>query len=123
MMKRNYHIFVTIKYFDICRDQGMFGVSETGKKWGINQMANVNKGDIIFFFTKIKVGKREKGAIYGPFEVISNPFFNNEVVWSNRVGGKDPYSYRAKIKAIENHLIDIPRCLQRMGEGTFKHSS
>jgi hypothetical protein len=105
---------VTINYFDICRKQGLFGVSETGKKWGINQLANVDKEDIVFFFTKEKVGKRTKGVIYGPYEVISEPFFNNEVVWSNKAGGKDPYSYRVKIKAIIDHFCKKPIPVQRI---------
>ncbi len=113
-MKRNYHIFITINYFDICQDQGLFGVNEAGRKWGVNQLSNVHRGDIVFFFTKEKVGKRTKGVIYGPFEVMSEPFFNNEVVWSNKDKGKDPYSYRVKIKAISNHFCKKPIPVHRI---------
>lgn len=113
-MKRKYHIFITIKYFDVCGDYGLFGVSEAGMKWGVNQLANVNKGDIAFFFTKKSVGKRTKGVVYGPFEVISNPFFNDTVVWSNKADGKDPYSYRVKIKAIPSHFCKRPIPVQRI---------
>lgn len=113
-MDRNFHIFITIKYYEICRDYGLFGVSELGKKWGINQLANVNKGDIVFFFTTQKLGKRSRGVIYGPFEVISNPFYNNEVIWSNKNNGKDPYSYRVKIKAIAEHFCINPISVQKI---------
>ena len=113
-MNRNFHIFITIKYYEICREYGLFGVSELGKKWGINQLANVNKGDIAFFLTTQKIGKRSRGVVYGPFEIISDPFYNDEVVWSNKNNGKDPYSYRVKIKALSEHFCINPISIQRI---------
>jgi hypothetical protein len=113
-MDRNFHIFITIKYYEVCRQYGLFGVSELGKKWGINQLANVNKGDVAFFFTTQKVGKRSRGVIYGPFEVVSNPFYNDEVIWSDKNNGKDPYSYRVKIRALSDHFCINPISIQRI---------
>lgn len=112
-MNRNFHIFITPKYYDKCFEYGLFGVSETGKKWGINQLANVRKDDIVFFFTTEKIGKRSKGLIYGPFELTSGLFYNNKVVWINR-NGKDVYSYRVKFRSIPNHYCKNPLPIQRL---------
>ena len=54
-------------------------------------MANIWKGDIVFYYTAHKVGLRTSGFIHGPFEVTSELFYNDEIVRTEdeRHPGKD----------------------------------
>lgn len=80
---RTFHLFISPKHFEKCSEYGLFGVSE-GK---MNELANVHKGDIAFFYTTEKIGSRTLGQIYGPYEITSELFYNDKVVWE---GTEDP---------------------------------
>ena len=76
----------------------------------LNQLANVRKGDIAFYYTAHKVGPRTEGVIYGPFEVISEIFFNDQPVWTPDLkdSHRDKYPFRIKIKYLEEHVCSNP---------------
>ena len=80
MRQRQFHLFITPKFYQKCYEYGSFGVSEIN----MNQLANVRKGDIAFFYTTRSIGPRTVGKIYGPFEILSEMFFNSNVVWVSR---------------------------------------
>lgn len=80
----------------------------------MNQIANVHKGDFVFIYTTQKIGSRTKPFIYGPFRVISEPFFNNEYVWAKDESGKDKYPYRVKIDTTSEHICEKPISAQKL---------
>jgi predicted RNA-binding protein len=87
-----FHLFITPVHYEKCFEYGLFGVSKTQ----MNQIANVNKSDFAFIYTNQKIGSRTRPFIYGPFRVVSNPFYNDEYVWVQDENGKDKYPYRVK---------------------------
>lgn len=109
-MQRKFHLFNSPKYFSVSEEYGMFGVSERN----INQIANIRKGDIIFYYTAHKVGLRTVGFIHGPFEVTSELFYNSEVVWAEdeKKKNNDKYPYRIKFKYLEEHICLNPVPIQ-----------
>lgn len=46
-MRRKFHLLNSPKYFSISKDYGLFGVSERN----LNQLANIWRGDIVFYYT------------------------------------------------------------------------
>jgi hypothetical protein len=110
--ERKFHLLVTPKYYDRCLEYGLFGVSERN----MNQLANVRKGDILFFYAMRRVGSRTVGLIYGVFEVISDMFFNDSLVWtsSSKASGKDKYPFRIKFKFLEEHICRNPVPVQTL---------
>ena len=105
-MQHKFHLLNSPKYFSISEDYGMFGVSERN----ISQLANIWKGDIIFYYTAHKVGLRTVGFIHGPYEVTSELFYNPEVVWSADGKNKnvDKYPYRIKFQYLKEHICLNP---------------
>ncbi len=105
-MQRKFHLLNSPKYFSISEEYGLFGVSERN----LNQLANIWKGDIVFYYTAHKVGLRTSGFIHGPFEVTSEIFFNDEIVWieDKQDSGKDKYPYRIKIEYLREHVCLNP---------------
>lgn len=105
-MQRKFHLLNSPKYFSISEEYGLFGVSERN----LNQLANIWKGDIVFYYTAHKVGLRTSGFIHGPFEVTSELFYNDEIVWAEdeRHSGKDKYPYRIKIRYLNEHVCLNP---------------
>lgn len=105
-MQRKFHLLNSPKYFSVSEDYGLFGVSERN----LNQLANIWKGDIVFYYTAHKVGLRTSGFIHGPFEVTSGLFYNDEIVWTEdeRYPGKDNYPYRIKIEYLKEHICLNP---------------
>jgi len=105
-MQRKFHLLNSPKYFSISEEYGLFGVSERN----LNQLANIWKGDIVFYYTAHKVGLRTSGFIHGPFEVISELFYNDEIVWvEDKIHqGKDKYPYRIKIEYLKEHICLNP---------------
>lgn len=87
------HLFITTEYFDNCHKFQIFGV---GKK-SINQFGLVNKGDKIFFLNK--------NQLIGPYEVISNIFYNEDIIWKENKG-VDAYPYRVRLKSDIVYAID-----------------
>jgi hypothetical protein len=73
-------------------------------------LANIWKGDIVFYYTAHKVGLRTSGFIYGPFEVTSELFYNDQIVWAKneRNPDKDKYPYRIKIEYLKEHVCLRP---------------
>jgi hypothetical protein len=108
---RTFHLFISPKHFEKCSEYGLFGVSE-GK---MNELANVHKGDIAFFYTTEKIGSRTLGQIYGPYEITSELFYNDKVVWE---GTEDPtidkYPFRIKLKLLEEHICTEPISVQKL---------
>jgi len=105
-MQRKFHLLNSPKYFSISEEYGLFGVSERN----LNQLANIWKEDIVFYYTAHKVGLRASGFIHGPFEVTSELFYNDEIVWveDNQHPGKDKYPYRIKIEYLKEHICLNP---------------
>ena len=105
-MRRKFHLLNSPKYFSISEEYGLFGVSERN----LNQLANIWKGDIIFYYTAHKVGLRTSGFIHGPFEVTSELFYNEKVIWTEdeKHSGKDKYSYRIKFEYLKEHVCREP---------------
>ncbi len=105
-MQRKFHILNSPKYFPISEEYGLFGVSERN----LNQLANIWKGDIVFYYTAHKVGLRTSGFIHGPFEVVSELFYNDQIIWAKdkRYPGKDKYPYRLKIEYLKEHTCLNP---------------
>lgn len=105
-MQRKFHLLISPKFFAKSLEYGLFGVSERN----LNQLANIKKGDIAFYYTARKVGPRTEGVIYGPFEVISGLFFNDKLVWTpdSKNTNKDKYPFRIKIKYLEEHVCLNP---------------
>ncbi len=100
-MRRSFHLLISPKFFQQSREYGLFGVAERN----LNQLANVRKGDICFYYTAHQVGLRKAGFIHGPFEVVSELFHNDSPVWvaSKHSATKDKYPYRIKIRYLKEH--------------------
>lgn len=112
-MQRRYkfHLFITPIYYEKSFEYGLFGVGKTQ----MNQIANVHKGDFVFIYTTQKIGTRTRPYIYGPFQVIAEPFFNDEVVWAeDEKTGKDKYPYRVKIDTTNEHICEKPISAQKL---------
>lgn len=109
-MKRKFHLLNSPKYFSISEEYGMYGVSERN----INQLSNIWKGDIIFYYPAHRVGLRTVGFIHGPFEITKELFYNNEIVWTSdpENPNQDKYPYRIKFKYIEEHICLNPVPIQ-----------
>jgi len=105
-LERKFHLLISPKFFPKSLEYGLFGVSERN----LNQLANVRKGDIAFYYTAHKVGPRTEGVIYGPFEVVSGVFFNDQLVWAPdpKYHNRDKYPFRIKIKYLEEHTCLNP---------------
>ncbi|MGD0351938.1 MAG: hypothetical protein ABSB38_00320 [Dehalococcoidia bacterium] len=105
-MERKFHLLISPKFFQKSLEYGLFGVSERN----LNQLANVRSGDIAFYYTAHKIGPRTEGVIYGPFEVISGVFFNDQLVWAPapKHRNRDKYPFRIKIKYLEEHVCLNP---------------
>ena len=109
-MDRKFHLLNSPKYFSKSLEYGLFGVSERN----MNQLANVGKGDIAFYYTARKIGPRTEGVIYGPFEIVSELFFNDQLVWTPdpKNPNVDKYPFRIKIKYLEEHVCLNPVPIQ-----------
>ncbi len=109
---RHFHLFISPKHFEKCLEYGLFGVSE-GK---MNELANVHKEDIAFFYTTAKIGSRTIGQIYGPYEMTSELFYNDTVVWEGTEEDltKDKYPFRIKLKLLEEHICTQPISVQKL---------
>lgn len=108
---RNFHLFISPKHFKKCSEYGLFGVNE-GK---MNELANVHKGDIAFFYATEKIGSRTLGQIYGPYEITSELFYNDEIVWERAEDStKDKYPFRIKLKLLEEHVCTEPISVQKL---------
>jgi len=109
---RNFHLFISPTHFKKCHEQGLFGVSEVK----MNELANVHKGDIVFFYTTEKIGSRTVGQIYGPYEITSELFYNDEVVWEHieKDPTKDKYPFRIKLKLLKEHICTTPISVQKL---------
>jgi len=105
-MQHKFHLLNSPKYFSISEEYGLFGVSERN----LNQLSNIWKGDIIFYYTARKVGLRTSVFIHGPFEITSELFYNDKIVWAEdkRYPGKDKYPYRIKIEYLKEHICLNP---------------
>jgi len=111
-MQRKFHLLNSPKYFSISEEYGLFGVAERN----INQIANIWKEDIIFYYTAKRVGLRTVGFIYGPFEVTSELFYNTSVVWVINPNNPkvDKYPYRIKFRYLEEHICLNPVPVQTL---------
>lgn len=111
-MERKFHLLNSPKFFLKSLEYGLFGVSERN----LNQLANIRKGDIAFYYTARKVGPRTEGIIYGPFEIISEMFFNEQLVWAPHPDNpnKDKYPFRIKIKYLQEHVCSNPVPVQAL---------
>lgn len=109
-MRRKFHLLNSPKYFSISEEYGLFGVSERN----LNQLANIWKGNIVFYYTAHKVGLRTSGFIHGPFEVTSELFYNEKVIWAEdeKHSGKDKYPYRIKFEYLKEHVCLDPIPIQ-----------
>ena len=111
MHKYKFHLFITPVYYRQCFEYGLFGVGRTQ----MNQIANVHKGDFVFIYTTQKIGTRTRPFIYGPFKVVSEPFFNDEIVWAeDNKTGKDKYPYRIKLDTTSEHICEKPISAQKL---------
>lgn len=110
MQRYKFHLFITPIFYEKCFEYGLFGVGRTQ----MNQIANVHKGDFVFIYTTQKIGSRTRPFIYGPFSVISEPYFNDEFVWSKDDNGKDKYPYRVKIDTLQEHICERPISAQKL---------
>jgi hypothetical protein len=90
------HLFITTRHFENCHKYQIFGVG----KASINQFGLVNKGDKVFFLNK------DENLIIGPYEVISDVFYDTEVIWEEK-NGIDKYPYRVRLKSDTIYAIDI----------------
>lgn len=109
---RNFHLFISPKHFKKCHEFGLFGVSETK----MNELANVHKGDIAFFYATEKFGSRTVGQIYGPYEIMSELFYNDAIVWeaTEEDPSKDKYPFRIKLKLLKEHICTNPISIQKL---------
>ncbi len=83
----------------------------------MNQLANVRKGDIAFFYTTERRGDRTVGFIYGPYEVMAPLFYNDTLVWaqsSKSTPKTDKYPYRIKLQPLEEHTCKDPVPVQAL---------
>jgi len=81
----------------------------------MNQIANVHRGDFAFIYTTHRIGARTKPFVYGPFKVVSEPYFNDEVVWArDKKHGGDKYPYRVKIDTTAEHICEKPISAQKL---------
>lgn len=80
----------------------------------MNQIANVHTGDFVFIYTTRRIVSRTQPFIYGPFKVISEPFYNDEFVWAKDENGKDKYPYRVKIDTTSEHICEKPISAQKL---------
>lgn len=110
MQRYKFHLFITPIFYEKSFEYGLFGVGRTQ----MNQIANVHKGDFVFIYTTQKIGSRTKPFIYGPFQVVSEPFFNDEYVWAKDENGKDKYPYRVKIDTTSEHICEKPISAQKL---------
>src|SRR4030042_2837946 len=110
MQRYKFHLFITPIYYEKCFEYGLFGVARTQ----MNQIANVHTNDFVFIYTTQKIGSRTRPFIYGPFRVVSEPFFNDEFVWSKDEKGKDKYPYRVKIDTTSEHSCEKPISAQKL---------
>jgi len=111
MQRYKFHLFITPIYYQKCFEYGLFGVGRTQ----MNQIANVHRGDFAFIYTTQKIGTRTKPFIYGPFKVISEPYFNDEIVWAkDKKTGRDKYPYRVKIDTTLEHICEKPISAQKL---------
>ena len=110
MQRYKFHLFITPVYYEKCFEYGLFGVGRTQ----MNQIANVHIGDFAFIYTTRQIGSRTQPFIYGPFKVVSEPFFNDEFVWSKDENGKDKYPYRVKIDTTSEHICEKPISAQKL---------
>jgi hypothetical protein len=110
IMQPRFHLFITPLHYDRCLEYGLFGVGETQ----MNQIANVHEGDLAFVYTARKAGGRTRGVIYGPFRILSEPFFSSAEVWapSLRTPSHDKYPYRVKMRLTEEHVCLNPLPVQ-----------
>jgi len=111
-LERKFHLLISPKFFPKSLEYGLFGVSERN----LNQLANIREGDIAFYYTARKVGPRTEGVIYGPFEVTSELFFNDQLVWTPdpQNHNSDKYPFRIKIKYLEEHVCSNPVPVQAL---------
>jgi hypothetical protein len=109
---RNFHLFISPAHFEKCHEYGLFGVSEVK----MNELANVHKEDLAFFYTTKKIDSRTVGQIYGPYEVMSELFYNDEVVWEQSVKDprKDKYPFRIKLRLLREHICTNPISVQKL---------
>lgn len=110
---RQFHLLITPTFFQKCQEYGLFGVSERN----MNQLANVRKGDIAFFYTTERRGDRTVGLIYGPYEVISPLFYNDTLVWTpsiEPIPKVDKYPYRIKFQPLQEHTCRDPVPIQAL---------
>lgn len=110
MQRYKFHLFITPIFYEKSFEYGLFGVGRTQ----MNQIANVHKGDFIFIYTTQRIGSRTRPFIYGPFRVVSEPFFNDEFVWAKDGDGKDKYPYRVKIDTTSEHICEKPISAQKL---------
>lgn len=111
MQRYKFHLFITPVYYQKCFEYGLFGVGRTQ----MNQIANVHRGDFVFIYTTHKIGSRTRPFIYGPFRVVSEPFYNDEFVWAkDDKTGKDKYPYRVKIDTTPEHICEKPISAQKL---------
>jgi Protein of unknown function DUF55. len=111
MQRYKFHLFITPIYYQKCFEYGLFGVGRTQ----MNQIANVHGGDFAFIYTTQKIGTRTKPFIYGPFKVVSEPYFNDEIVWAkSEKTGRDKYPYRVKIDITPEHICEKPISAQKL---------
>jgi hypothetical protein len=89
------HLFITTEHFENCHKFQIFGVRKTS----INQFGLVNIGDKVFFLNK------KDNLILGPYEVASEIFYNEEVIWREK-NGADAYPYRVRLKSDVIYAID-----------------
>jgi hypothetical protein len=89
------HLFITTQHFENCHKFQIFGVG----KASINQFGLVDKGDKVFFLNK------KENLIIGPYEVISDVFYDKEIIWErkNRI---NKYPYRVRLKSDIIYAID-----------------
>jgi len=110
MQRYKFHLFITPIFYEKSFEYGLFGVGRTQ----MNQIANVHKGDFVFIYTTQRIGSRTRPFIYGPFRVVSEPFFNDEYVWAKDESGKDKYPYRVKIDTTSEHICEKPISAQKL---------
>lgn len=110
MQRYKFHLFITPVYYEKCFEYGLFGVGRTQ----MNQIANVHKDDFVFIYTTQKIGNRTRPFIYGPFTVVSEPFFNDELIWAKDENGKDKYPYRVKLDTTSEHICEKPISAQKL---------
>ena len=111
-MTNQFHLLITPRYYGMCLEYGLFGVGRAQ----MNQIANVHAGDFAFIYTATRAGSRTRPQIFGPFRVMSEPFYNDTVVWAPdpKVPKKDKYPYRVKIRLTPEHVCSNPLPVQRL---------